>query len=309
MKNLVSLLATFVLFTCFSQNNTIYYDSLWEETTKENHFYYRDWTLNKDKKSAERYLVKDYFKTGELQMTGAFVNEGFGKKQGEFKWYTKSGVLTEHRFYDDGKKIGEHKTWSEKGYPEAIVHYKNDSLHGEYLMLDDQGNVYNKEEYKYGKQHGWSYYYYPNSTQLSSKEYYENDSLIKFEVFKQNGEKTSIVGQPFEVPSYFGGSAALRKFLSDNLIYPVSAQEKGLQGKCYLRFTVDTVGSIKDLIVMKGVPGCPECDLEAVRVVSSMPSWVPGLDHNRRRLFYFNLPINFKLDSDDEPSKKRKRKK
>jgi len=102
----------------------------------------------------------------------------------------------------------------------------------------------------------------------------------------------TIVEEQAEFP---GGMAELVKFIQKNLQYPPMAREAGITGKCVLRFVVNETGEISNVEVLKGVPGCPDCDKEAVRVVKAMPKWKPGKMTGKAVKCYFNLPINFKL--------------
>jgi len=99
-----------------------------------------------------------------------------------------------------------------------------------------------------------------------------------------------------EYAEFPGGKAALNKFLNDNFKYPQTAVEEGLEGKCYVRFVVDTDGNISEAKVVKKVPNCKECDAEALRVVNKMPKWVPAKKKGNKVASYFSLPIEFALD-------------
>lgn len=103
-----------------------------------------------------------------------------------------------------------------------------------------------------------------------------------------------IVDDQAEFP---GGREAMMRWMQNNFRYPQSAQDSSLQGKCYLKFVVGTDGSITDVKVVKGVPNCPQCDAEAIRVVKAMPKWIPGKNKGVAVRSYFNLPITFKLDN------------
>ena len=98
-----------------------------------------------------------------------------------------------------------------------------------------------------------------------------------------------------EMPEFPGGMAGLGPFIQKNLQYPQMAKEAGLTGKCFLKFVVNENGSISDVTVLKGVPGCGECDREAIRVVKMMPAFKPGKQNGRSVKVFFNLPINFQL--------------
>jgi len=96
-----------------------------------------------------------------------------------------------------------------------------------------------------------------------------------------------------EQPTYPGGDEARIKFLQDNMKYPEEAKELGVQGKVFVTFVVEVDGSITDVRVLRGIGS--GCDDEAIRVVKSMPKWVPGKQRGVPVRVQFNLPINFKL--------------
>jgi len=96
-----------------------------------------------------------------------------------------------------------------------------------------------------------------------------------------------------EMPEFPGGTVEMMKYIQKNIVYPPSAREAGISGKCFLRFVVNEDGKISNVEILKGVPGCPECDKEAIRVVKSMPAWKPGKQNGKEVKVYFQLPINF----------------
>jgi protein TonB len=98
-----------------------------------------------------------------------------------------------------------------------------------------------------------------------------------------------------EMPEFPGGAMEMMKYIQKNIQYPQMAKEAGLSGKCFLKFVVNGSGNITDVTVLKGVPGCGECDREAIRVVKSMPNWKAGKQNGRAVSVFFNLPINFQL--------------
>lgn len=98
-----------------------------------------------------------------------------------------------------------------------------------------------------------------------------------------------------EAAEFPGGRAEMMKYLASNIRYPETASQAGIEGKCYLKFVVGTDGNIENVRVLRGVPDCPECDREAVRVVKGMPKWRPGKNGGKSVKSYFNLPVNFKL--------------
>ena len=96
-----------------------------------------------------------------------------------------------------------------------------------------------------------------------------------------------------QMPSFPGGNAALMKYLSDNVKYPVVAQENGVQGRVVVSFVVEKDGHITDVKVVRSVD--PSLDKEAARVVRSMPSWIPGKQNGSAVRVKYNVPVSFRL--------------
>ncbi len=96
-----------------------------------------------------------------------------------------------------------------------------------------------------------------------------------------------------QMPSFPGGTAALMKYLSENMRYPAVAEENGIQGRVTVQFVVEKDGSVTDVRTMKSVD--PALDREAERVVKSMPKWIPGKQNGSAvRVKYF-VPVVFRL--------------
>ncbi len=70
---------------------------------------------------------------------------------------------------------------------------------------------------------------------------------------------------------------AQERWIKDNLKYPAQAKKKGIQGKVILDFTVMADGSIDDIIVNDRSSNDPSLRKEAIRLVKSMPKWVPAM--------------------------------
>jgi len=115
-------------------------------------------------------------------------------------------------------------------------------------------------------------------------------------------EKPQVIEQPQqaeiftvveEQPGYPGGEEARIRYLQESIKYPEEAKELGIQGKVFVTFVVEVDGSITDVRVLRGIGG--GCDEEAIRVVKSMPKWVPGKQRGVPVRVQFNLPIKFTL--------------
>lgn len=127
-----------------------------------------------------------------------------------------------------------------------------------------------------------------------------------------------------EKPTFRGGDAnEFSKWVNSQLNYPEFAKEHGVQGRITLRFTINTDGSVSNVMVLN-----KDCNLfiqekasrkrskakdrfitdeqklerasealakEAVRVVSSSPNWTPGSENGKPIKVTYTFPVIFQL--------------
>ena len=106
-------------------------------------------------------------------------------------------------------------------------------------------------------------------------------------------EETKVFDVVEQMPSFPGGPSALFEYLSKNIKYPVVAEENGIQGRVIVTFVVEKDGSITDVRVVKSVD--PSLDKEAMRVVKSMPRWIPGKQNGSAVRVKYTVPVTFRL--------------
>ncbi len=107
----------------------------------------------------------------------------------------------------------------------------------------------------------------------------------------QNNEKSKVAAD--KMPEYPGGQEAMMNFLRNNVKYPESARKNGIQGKVLVTFTVSKTGKPEKFRIME--KGNELLDKEAVRVMSLMPNWVPGVNKGAPVDVELTLPIKFTL--------------
>ena len=105
-----------------------------------------------------------------------------------------------------------------------------------------------------------------------------------------------VVEQMPEFPD--GGMSGLMQFLSKNIRYPVNAQKNGTQGRVTVQFVVNADGSISNIGIIRGVD--PELDGEAVRVISTMPNWKPGMQKGKAVRVKYTVPVMFRLSDNGQ---------
>ncbi|MDG1687059.1 MAG: energy transducer TonB [Flavobacteriaceae bacterium] len=84
----------------------------------------------------------------------------------------------------------------------------------------------------------------------------------------------------------------MNKHIRKNFRYPEIAQEMGIQGRVYVNFIIAKDGKITN-IRMRG----PDKNLEneAQRIISRLPSMIPGKQRGRPVRVPFSIPITFRL--------------
>jgi protein TonB len=97
-------------------------------------------------------------------------------------------------------------------------------------------------------------------------------------------------------PSFTGGDDAMMQYLRDNINYPADAREKGIEGTVFIDFVVGDNGKVREVVV-SDIVGDEDQSLkdEAARVVSSMPTWIPGRQRGEAVDTRFSIPITFQL--------------
>jgi len=133
-----------------------------------------------------------------------------------------------------------------------------------------------------------------------------------------------------KMPQYPDGENALMSYIGRNLKYPVKAQENGIQGKVIVRFVVNASGKVTNAVVVNSImksakkldevvvvgygatkkpdykateqkqiqPGTDMnlLEKEAIRVINSLPNFIPGEIKGQKVSVYYTLPLTFKLE-------------
>lgn len=79
-------------------------------------------------------------------------------------------------------------------------------------------------------------------------------------------------------PEFPGGDNSLMDFINSNRVYPPEAYEAGIEGRVTCAFVVQPDGKISNIQILRGVE--KSLNREAIRILSSMPGWIPGQKDN-----------------------------
>lgn len=99
-----------------------------------------------------------------------------------------------------------------------------------------------------------------------------------------------------EYPKFMGkDDNAFRKYIAENVRFPIEAQENGLMGKVQVQFVVDLDGSLSQIKILRGVH--PSIDKEVLRVIENSPKWLPAVQSGRNVRAMYGIIIAFKLEN------------
>ena len=205
-----------------------------------------------------------------------------------------SGIASIQNFYFTGQDSlqSEFTNWVEKpGLFTPLMYYDQPVECYVHIILPIYNNKIVLSEY-YNKRHISSRNWF---TQEDENTYYWNfsseDDNTHFIVNEDDKTNFFIVEI---MPEFPGGDLALRKFIANTIKYPVLAQENGIQGKVYVTFVIDKNGLPVDIKIARSVH--PLLDEEAMRVVSLMPQWKPGMQRGKPVRVSYSVPIGFSLE-------------
>jgi TonB family protein len=120
----------------------------------------------------------------------------------------------------------------------------------------------------------------------------ESKSEIQTETIETDEEPLTYVEQDAEYP---GGTSALNKFISENLVYPEDAVVNEIVGKVIVIFVVDVEGTVRDVTIERGVAGGQSLEQAAIDVCRKFPKFKPAIQNGKAVKTYYRLPINFQL--------------
>ena len=106
-------------------------------------------------------------------------------------------------------------------------------------------------------------------------------------------EPVPVKAPPFVIaaevmPTYEGRFPAMMKFIQNKMNHSLFIEESGT---VYVSFVVSTTGAITNVELVKGIDR--RCDQEAMRVISLMTKWKPGMQAKVPVAVKMVLPIKF----------------
>ena len=226
-------------------------------------------------KTGHDYTISEYGPFGSFcqmfEMASRIDTNMLGEQNARlligYKDRSKNGKLVTPIFWDEGVDISDNET---------IV-----------IRDDRRYEVTNEVAYKTSI-----------SLDLIRKRLFENDttSLVWEKHEDRDGYYYDKVLTVSEVqPQFPGGEKEMMKFIHENLQSPVIAAEDVIQERVVARFVVTEDGTIQNIEILRGLSS--KWDEEVIRIIESMPKWIPGKHNGRTVKVYHTIPIRIRLQN------------
>ena len=105
--------------------------------------------------------------------------------------------------------------------------------------------------------------------------------------------KDSVYTVVDEYPKFPTKYGDLINYITQRLQFPIELSESSIHGKVIVRTTVTKTGEIKNIEVLRGIDIL--LDIEAVRVIMTLPRFEPGKIKGKSVNSYFLIPVKFTL--------------
>lgn len=181
----------------------------------------------------------------------------------------------------------------EKGKTAEIgIDFPDGCQPGDYLL---KIRVYNENEEYYYTIHQWFEAY--TSHQVSSRDKPIPIGPARSLDYKALSDEDDIFDVVRNMPEFPGGMPGLMEFIRQNIRYPQAARQSKLEGRVIVQVVIDKDGSVIQPRILRSINPVLSADAalceEALRIVSIMPKWKPGSQHEVNLKVRFAFPIKF----------------
>jgi len=156
--------------------------------------------------------------------------------------------------------------------------------------------------YKYNKPFG-NWYYYNGNGQITNRILYGYDKpkgYYKCDV-EDRLHSGKLVELNKEIPLVFKDKQISKQYehgfmqwVAINVVYPYGARDRDIQGEVVVGFTIDELGTIGSVQIVKGVHEL--LDKESIKVVKQLPQFEPVKLNEKNIGVYIECPIKFSLE-------------
>ena len=98
-----------------------------------------------------------------------------------------------------------------------------------------------------------------------------------------------------DMPKFPGGMKFCQRWIAKNIRYPEDALKRKIQGLVFAAFVINKEGKAEDIEIIRSVDS--SLNAEAIRVISSMPTWKPGKEKGKLAKVSYTFPIRFRMSN------------
>ena len=269
-----------VALTVFGQDTlTIYYKKNEKETKKINKSeYYRKYIHNDNKYIFQEFLTKSnqLVQESEILSWDPIIENGvttyFDKisKQIIAKGFYQNGLISDKWIYQ-----------SENGYD--TIYYSTEDIN----YLPDSSH-FKQETYMIVE--NMPFFNYKNDSKQKRNVLDKKImQLVESGSVQDNHEKYMDIQR--EIMELNRNS--FENYIDDHLFFPIRAKKKKIRAIVYVQFIINEKGKAVETNVIRSVD--KDLDKEAIRLVNSMPAWIPGVQRGKN--VRVSTTVGIKFDS------------
>lgn len=237
--------------------------------------------INQEK---SRWYIKDFYYPGNTLQMEMYCSSIYPMiKHGRYVRYFMNGNIEKECYYSNNVEEGMIKTYYKNGNKKGIASRENYSYkHHHYydengMDLLTNGNGEFKEISGQGL--------------MSWKKVEDSVLVASYELGLHPGDTTFTIVDELPIP--IGGMRGFYMGIQKSLRYPAEARRKGVEGKVFIQFIVNSEGKVEEVEAVKGIGY--GCDLAAEKAVRESEPWNPGEFEGKKVKVRMILPITFKL--------------
>lgn len=186
-----------------------------------------------------------------------------------FNSYAQVDSILIKTFYSDKSTL----------YEEFVISKMDSIKNGIYKRYTPKGKVYVKGLYQNNIRTGvWEFYNkYSGYTELIEKYDYTNKNEIYYK--DKNNSLAHFIGGAEEFSDYILSNKTLSSM-------------KNVNGKLFVGFTIDTIGTLKDIKIYRGLR--QDVDQLVIEILKDSPLWIPSIKNGLKINETMGLPIKIK---------------
>ncbi len=122
-------------------------------------------------------------------------------------------------------------------------------------------------------------------------DYFFTNHIMEAEVERLENE---IYDFPEIEAKFPGGPDSLYKWMQNNIQYPFEAKEQGISGNVFVEFIIEKNGDLTNIKILRSPHEL--LSKESIRLIESMPNWIPAQNKNYLVRMRYRFPISFRLE-------------